>query len=142
MQDRSLQDSSQIQALAKELLPEGGDDALANLTALKAALEDARRWREDSERLYQEMTEERGRLAELKRQQQQAVDGEQDILNILYPVSYTHLDVYKRQTKRHAKNSTFIIHKPDEKSKPLQLLSYKFFIRACLRIGCASSVFF
>ena len=86
MQDRSLQDCSQIQALAKELLPECGDDALANLTALKAALEDARRWREESEHLYQEMTAERGRLAELKRQQQQAVDEEQEILNLLYQV--------------------------------------------------------
>lgn len=86
LQDHSLQDSSQVQALAKELLPECGDDALANLMALQAALEDARRWREDSERLYQEMTAERGRLAELKRQQQQAVDEEQEILNILYQV--------------------------------------------------------
>lgn len=100
MQDRSLQDSSQIQALAKELLPEGGDDALANLTALKAALEDARRWREDSERLYQEMTEERGRLAELKRQQQQAVDGEQDILNILYQIPGSNVEEQLAEVRR------------------------------------------
>lgn len=49
-------------------------------------MEDARRWREESEHLYQEMTAERGRLAELKRQQQQAVDEEQEILNLLYQV--------------------------------------------------------
>ena len=46
------------------------------------------------------MTEERGRLAELKRQQQQAVDGEQDILNILYQIPGSNVEEQLAEVRR------------------------------------------
>ena len=86
LQNRSIQESSQIQALARDLLAEPTDDPLLNLESLKEALDNARRWQVDSDEIYRQMSEERTNLTQLKLKQQKAVDEEQDMLNLLYQV--------------------------------------------------------
>jgi len=86
LQDRSLQDSSQIQALARDLLPEPGENALSNLKALNEALKNARHWQQENEDIYERMSEERTRLSQLKLQQQQSVDEEQELMNLLFQI--------------------------------------------------------